>query len=85
MAETFEGIFARYQPLTGRDWLRSVSEEDRKAFGVLGWNVTLERGIKWQSMGGKAAAAKLKRIPKGMPGAGRFIKSGSESEAGDKC
>ena len=49
-------LFARYAPLAGRSWLAGLPEEERKAFGRLGYGAIIlsERNI--HSMGGKARA-----------------------------
>jgi hypothetical protein len=49
-----KGMFSRYQPLSGRDWLASLSEEDRKAFGEIGHRAVLRRNPAFHKKGGKA-------------------------------
>ena len=68
------GLFGAYQPITGRDWLKSVEPLDRKAFSEIGLLTQRERGVCLQKVGGKARARAAQRDVKGrfMPTIARF-------------
>lgn len=59
-------FFVRYDPLKGRDWLRSISAEDRQVFATLGREHTPEN---IHSLGGQARAERARRDKRG-----RFVK-----------
>lgn len=62
---TYPNLFKnRYQQLTGKDWLRSVLPEDRRAFVSIGM-----QAHDYGRLGGKQRARTAKRDEKG-----RFVK-----------
>lgn len=57
--------FARYAPLTGKNWLRQVEPSDRKDFGRIGYDAAAAKGVNINSIGGQARANSAKRDPRG--------------------
>jgi hypothetical protein len=62
----YPNLFTSYPQRSGRDWLRNVSADDRKAFSRIGREAHLHGHL-----GGMARAAQAKRDSRG-----RFIKAG---------
>jgi hypothetical protein len=62
----YPALFKNFSGLRGKDWLRSLPDEDRKAFSWIGIK---ESGF--GRLGGKARAAQAKRDSRG-----RFLKGG---------
>lgn len=54
-----------YRPLIGRDWIKQLSDEDRKVLARLGYEACLTEDIPLASLGGKARAKDGKRDSKG--------------------
>lgn len=54
-----------YRPLIGRDWIKQLSDEDRKVLARLGYEACLLEDIPLASLGGKARAKSAKRDAKG--------------------
>lgn len=67
-----------YKPLIGRDWIKQLSEEDRKVLARLGYEACLLEDIPLASLGGKASWEKRKGNVK-RDAKGHFIK-GDENE-----
>ena len=59
------GLFQKFQPLVGSDWLRRLPKEEREAFSYIG-RMAAQHG----RLGGIARTALAQRDDKG-----RFIKS----------
>lgn len=69
------GLFMQHGPLSGRDWLRRLSAEDRKVFSDLGRQHTPDD---IHSLGGKARAQKAQRDARG-----RFAKEEADASDGE--
>lgn len=68
----YPGLFSRYTPLNGKDWLRRISTEDRAAFSNIGQQFA-EHG----RLGGVARARSAPRCS-----CGRFVSQAQALEHG---
>jgi hypothetical protein len=55
----------RYPELRGRDWLRRIPPEDRRAWAFLGRLALAERSVNWQRLGGQTRAKQAQRDRRG--------------------
>lgn len=66
-----KGLFAKFQPLKTKAWLRDIPDEDRKAFGHMGYDALgAKYGYEFASRllhgkGGKKSSAQNARDEKG--------------------